>query len=199
MTSTIKPAIAAEATHSETAAEIWGVPAVTAFGYPLIQAVGTDADNEPWYAGSPDADGTRYGVSGAGDEWRVVFAEDNYLVREGTAALLATVPMLLSSCGGGHVVTDNAVADVFLKPLEGLMGRGTLSLGERIDGQACWRSRAFTKSSSIRPMAADWWHGWSACRSGSSRSTSPPTARGWRSPGNACGFLVTSTTPWPTH
>ena len=89
MTSTIKPAIAAEATHSETAAEIWGVPAVTAFGYPLIQAVGTDADNEPWYAGSPDADGTRYGVSGAGDEWRVVFAEDGVVAEDATLDLVA--------------------------------------------------------------------------------------------------------------
>jgi hypothetical protein len=37
-------------------------------------------------------------------------------------------------------LTEHAVADVFLRPIEGLMGRGTLSLGERIGGEARWRS-----------------------------------------------------------
>ena len=65
------------------------------------------------------------------------------------AEMLATVsvaepddrfPNLTSETELGQWLADNAVANVFLKPLEGLMGRGTLSLGERIDGQACWRS-----------------------------------------------------------
>ncbi|MGF1630364.1 MAG: sugar-transfer associated ATP-grasp domain-containing protein [Kiloniellaceae bacterium] len=50
------------------------------------------------------------------------------------------VPDLNTETELGTWLTENAIADVFLKPVEGLMGTGVLSLGERIDGQDCWRS-----------------------------------------------------------
>src|SRR3546814_804386 len=53
------------------------------------------------------------------------------------AALDDRTPHLNSEAELG---AGNTIADVFLKPVEGLKGTGALSLGERIDGQACWRS-----------------------------------------------------------
>ena len=47
---------------------------------------------------------------------------------------------------------------------------------------SCWPSPGSTRSCSGRPTAPSWSPGWSACPSGSSRSGSRPTARGWPSP-----------------